>query len=156
MPNATDLVLIEITSEIAVAHVANTSVPPAEPGVLLASIRRTLIDLGRPPPVADVETRPTPLVPVRKSIGDDFIVSTEDGKRFTSLKRHPAKQGLKPAASRAKWSLPHDYPMVTAAYAHARSALAKDRVGPASAEAMTRGISRARTAGHGPAALWRR
>ena len=56
----------------------------------------------------------------------DYIISLEDGKRFKSLKRHLSTHyGLTPDAYRAKWGLPHDYPMVAPNYAASRSALAK-------------------------------
>jgi predicted transcriptional regulator len=36
-----------------------------------------------------------------------------------------SKYGLSPDEYRAKWNLPHDYPMVAPAYSATRSALAK-------------------------------
>jgi predicted transcriptional regulator len=67
-----------------------------------------------------------PAVPVKKSIQQDHIVCLEDGKKFKSLKRHlRTHYDLSPAEYRAKWGLPHDYPMVAPAYAAARSQLAK-------------------------------
>src|SRR4051794_7058634 len=56
----------------------------------------------------------------------DYIVCLEDGKRFKSLKRHlRTVYDLTPDQYRAKWGLPHDYPMVAPNYAAARSELAK-------------------------------
>ena len=65
-------------------------------------------------------------MPIKKSVTPDYIISLEDGKKFKSLKRHLSTHyGLTPGESRAKWSLPADYPMVAPNYAAARSALAK-------------------------------
>jgi len=53
-------------------------------------------------------------------------VCLEDGKKFKSLKRHlRTVYNLPPDQYRAKWGLPHDYPMVAPNYAAARSELAK-------------------------------
>ena len=63
---------------------------------------------------------------VRKSVGTDYIVCLEDGKKFKSLKRHlRTHYNLSPEEYREKWSLPADYPMVAPSYSR-RSRLAKD------------------------------
>jgi hypothetical protein len=50
----------------------------------------------------------------------------EDGKKFKSLKRHLRTTfNMSPEQYRAKWGLPHDYPMVASNYAKARSELAR-------------------------------
>lgn len=118
--------LVEMAAEIVAAYVAHNSVPAAELAALIATLHGTLVGLGRgASPATAPKARPTPPVSVRKSIGDDFLVSLEDGKRYKSLKRHLSKHGLTPAEYRAKWGLPSDYPMVAPSYARARSALAK-------------------------------
>ena len=67
-----------------------------------------------------------PAVPIKKSVGADFIICLEDGKKFKSLKRHlRTAYGLTPQEYREKWDLPADYPMVAPSYAAARSELAK-------------------------------
>ena len=72
---------------------------------------------------------PAPLVPVvsiKKSVTDDYLISMEDGKQYQSLKRHLATRGLTPDQYRAKWGLPNDYPMVAPGYSARRSELAKN------------------------------
>lgn len=67
-----------------------------------------------------------PAVSIRKSVGDDFIICLEDGKRLTMLKRYlRTHHNMSPEEYRTKWDLPHDYPMVAPAYARLRSAFAK-------------------------------
>jgi predicted transcriptional regulator len=69
---------------------------------------------------------PVPAVPVKKSIGTDFLVCLEDGRKVKVLKRYLAtRHGLTPEEYRRRWGLPGDYPMVPPAYAAQRSAMAK-------------------------------
>jgi predicted transcriptional regulator len=66
-------------------------------------------------------------VPIKKSIGEDFLICFEDGLKFKSLKRHlRARYSMSPEEYRAKWGLPADYPMVAPGYAKKRSQLAKE------------------------------
>ena len=121
----TDPALIEITSEVVSAYLANNHVPSAELPSLIASVHGTFAGLGQAPEPAVEPEKAVPAVPVRKSVTDDYLISLEDGKQYRSLKRHLAGRGLTPAEYRAKWDLPHDYPMVAPAYARKRSELAK-------------------------------
>jgi predicted transcriptional regulator len=67
-----------------------------------------------------------PAVAIKKSVTPDFIICLEDGKKFKSLKRHlRTRYSMTPDEYRAKWGLPHDYPMVAPNYAKERSNLAK-------------------------------
>lgn len=112
-----------LTAEVVSAYVAHNSVGKADLPDLISSIFTSLSGLGQtqePEPV-----KLTPPVSVRKSVGEDYIVSMEDGRRYKSLKRHLAGKGLTPAEYRTKWSLPSDYPMVAPSYAKQRSELAK-------------------------------
>ena len=70
--------------------------------------------------------KPKPPMPIRKTVTDEHIVSLEDGRPYKALKRHLNKLGLTPKAYREKWGLPVDYPMVSPAYARARSLQAKE------------------------------
>ena len=84
-----------------------------------------LASLAHAPEAAPGPDKPVPPVSIRKSLTDDYLISLEDGKQYQSLKRHLAGRGLTPADYREKWGLPHDYPMVSPAYARKRSELAK-------------------------------
>ena len=67
-----------------------------------------------------------PAVPIKKSVGRDYVICLEDGKKLKMLKRHLAtRYQMTPAEYRQRWGLPKDYPMVAPAYAEARSLLAK-------------------------------
>jgi predicted transcriptional regulator len=117
--------MLELTASIVSAYVGQNSVPSSDLGALIASTYAALAKLGSVPEA----TAAAPLVPavsIRKSVTPDAIICLEDGKPFKSLKRHiSAKFDLTPDQYRAKWGLPHDYPMVAPNYAEKRSALAR-------------------------------
>ena len=113
--------LAEVTSEVVAAYVAQNHVQASELPNPIASVHAALGGLGKPaePQVFAVPLKPA--VPVRKSITDDYFISLEDGRKLNSMKRYLAGLGMTPADYRAKWGLPHDYPMVAPAYAAKRS-----------------------------------
>jgi predicted transcriptional regulator len=86
-------------------------------------VHAALENLGKP--VQKEPEKPTPPVPIKKSITPDYLISLEDGKRYKSLKRHLAGRGLTPEQYREKWGLPWDYPMVAPTYSAQRSELAR-------------------------------
>src|SRR4051812_6723939 len=109
------------TADVVAAYVANNSVAAADLPQLIASVHQTFGALLSPPP----EEKPTPRIPIKKSITPDHLISLEDGKPYKSLKRHLGRYGLTPVEYRMKWGLPPDYPMVAPNYAKQRSELAK-------------------------------
>ena len=126
MPDLNPTALAEVTSEVVAAYVAQNHIQPSELPNLIASVHAALGGLGKPvEPEAPAEPL-KPAVPVKKSITDDYIISLEDGRKLKSMKRYLAGLGMTPADYRAKWGLPHDYPMVAPAYAAHRSTIAKN------------------------------
>ncbi|ESZ41664.1 MucR family transcriptional regulator [Mesorhizobium sp. L2C066B000] len=120
-----DAELLEMTADIVSAYVSNNPVPVTELARVISGTYGAISKLqGAPAPKA--EEKPTPAVPIKKSVTPDFIICLEDGRKFKSLKRHLGTHyDLSPDAYRAKWSLPSDYPMVAPNYAAVRSAMAK-------------------------------
>ena len=116
---------IELTADIVSAFVSNNTVTPAELPLLISSVHATLGNLGKPAQAPEPE-KLAPPVPIRKSITPDYLISLEDGKRYKSLRRHLKGRGLTPEQYRAKWGLPHDYPMVAPNYSAQRSQLARN------------------------------
>jgi predicted transcriptional regulator len=114
----------ELAADIVSAYVAKNSVRPADLPELIAAVHGALRNLANP---AAKEAAPklTPPVNPKKSITPDHLISLEDGRRYKSLRRHLRGRGLTPEQYRAKWGLPHDYPMVAPNYAKTRSELAK-------------------------------
>ncbi len=116
---------IQLTANIVSAYVSNNTVSSAEIPSLIGQIYTALTRISGGQIASPAEPL-KPAVPVKRSITAEYLVCLEDGKRFKSLKRHLRTQyNLTPDQSRAKWSLPPDYPMVAPNYAAARSQLAK-------------------------------
>jgi len=119
------LSVIEMTSDIVSAYIGKNPVPPDQLPDLIRQIHKALTNVGSAAPEAPAE-KPTPAVPIRRSVQADHLICLEDGRKFKSLKRHlRTKYDLTPDQYRAKWGLPKDYPMVAPDYAAARSQLAK-------------------------------
>ena len=114
---------LETTAHIVAAYLENNRIPVGQIADLIASVSAQLDRLSAP--VAPEVTRPVPPVNPKKTITPDAIISLEDGKPYKALRRHLHTYGLTPNEYRAKWGLPHDYPMVAPNYSAARSALAK-------------------------------
>ncbi len=116
--------MLELTTEIVAAHVANNPVPVADLPNLIQDVYRTLTAIGVP---AEEPERPKPAVPVKKSVFPDYIVCLEDGKKLKMLKRHlKTAYNMTPEEYRERWGLQSDYPMVAPNYAERRSHLAKE------------------------------
>ncbi|MBA8909893.1 MucR family transcriptional regulator [Aminobacter ciceronei] len=115
--------LIELTADIVAAYVSNNPVPAGDLPGLISQIHSSISMLGTP--ATPVEERPTPRMPIKKTVTDGYIISLEDGKKYQTLKRHLGILGLTPEEYRSKWSLPSDYPIVAPGYSARRSALAK-------------------------------
>jgi predicted transcriptional regulator len=114
---------LELAAEIVSAFVSNNSVPHTDLPGLIGVVHGALQSVNQP--AAKEPEKPTPPVPVKRSVTPDFLISLEDGKHYKSLKRHLTRLGFTPAQYREKWGLPSDYPMVAPNYAKTRSELAK-------------------------------
>ncbi len=116
--------LLSLTSEIVAAHVSNNAVSNTDLPQLIETVFRTLSGLDAK--AAEPEPEQKPAVPIKKSINDDYLICLEDGKKLKMLKRHlSTAYGMTPEEYRAKWGLPHDYPMVAPNYSKTRKDLAK-------------------------------
>ena len=114
-----------MAADIVSAFVSANQVAPQDIPALIRTVHAALSEVAGAPNTASDPT-PEPAVSVKKSITPDYIICLEDGKKFKSLKRHlRTRYGMNPDEYRAKWGLPHDYPMVAPNYAKERSNLAK-------------------------------
>ncbi len=114
--------LLEHTTKIVTAHVANNAMPAADLPRLIATVHETLATLGPEEPAP----KPKPAVPIKQSVKPDYIVCLDDGKKFKMLKGHlRGTYNMTPDDYRKRWGLPSDYPMVAPTYAATRSKLAK-------------------------------
>lgn len=119
--------LLSLSAMVVASYVQHNSLPQADLAALIANTHSALSGLGKEPaPSSQAATKPTPAVPIKKSITPEFLICLDDGKKFKSLRRHlRTAYDMSPEDYRAKWGLPPDYPMVAPSYAEARSALAK-------------------------------
>jgi predicted transcriptional regulator len=116
--------ILTLTSNIVAAHVSNNSVALSDLPQVIREVYQTLSVLGGAAPAA--AEKPTPVVPVKKSVTPEYIICLEDGKKLKMLKRHlRTAYNMSPEEYREKWGLPADYPMVAPSYAKQRSKLAK-------------------------------
>jgi predicted transcriptional regulator len=116
--------LLELTAQIVSAHCSNNTVQAEVLPGLISQVYRALANVGTPE-VVEPE-KPTPAVPIRKSVFPDYIVCLEDGKKLKMLKRHlQSAYNMTPDEYRARWGLPPEYPMVAPNYAEHRSTLAR-------------------------------
>ncbi len=114
--------LLEHTTKIVAAHVANNAMPAADLPRLIATVHETLAALGPEEPTP----KPEPAVPIKQSVKPEYIVCLDDGKKLKMLKRHlMTAYNMTPDDYRKRWGLPSDYPMVAPNYAATRSKLAK-------------------------------
>ncbi len=117
--------LLELTSQIVSAQVANNPVQSGELPGLIQEVYQTLSKVGDASDSSDDKIAPA--VPIRKSVTPDYLVCLEDGKKLKMLKRHlKTSFNLTPEEYRSRWGLPSDYPMVAPNYAKQRSALARE------------------------------
>ncbi len=115
--------LLEHTTKIVAAHVANNAMPAADLPRLIATVHETLAKLGTEEPAP----KPERAVPIKQSVKPEYIVCLEDGKKQKMLKRHlKTAHGMTPTEYRERWGLPRDYPLVSPNYTKQRSQLAKN------------------------------
>jgi predicted transcriptional regulator len=117
---------VRITARIVAAYVSNNRMMAQDLPGLIQAVHQALMSLKGSNNESGGGEPQKPAVPIKKSVTNDYIVCLEDGLKFKSLKRHlRSSYDLTPEAYRAKWNLPHDYPMVAPNYAARRSTLAK-------------------------------
>jgi predicted transcriptional regulator len=117
--------ILDLTTTIVSAHVSNNEVGVNDLPKLIREVHETLsqVEQGQ----AAQPEKPTPAVPIKKSITPDYLICLEDGKKLKMLKRHlKTAYNMTPEEYREKWGLQADYPMVAPNYAKQRSRLAKE------------------------------
>ncbi|GAB5468839.1 MAG: MucR family transcriptional regulator [Rhodospirillales bacterium] len=117
--------LLDLTTNIVAAHVSHNSVSAQDLPNLIRDVYQSLATVGEPKEVEP--ERPTPAVPIKRSITPDYLICLEDGKKLKMLKRHlKTAYDMSPEQYRERWGLQSDYPMVAPNYAKQRSQLAKE------------------------------
>ncbi len=114
--------LLRLTSTIVGAHISNNPVAATDVPGLIVTVHQTLATLGPEEPAP----KPTPAVPIKRSVTPDYIICLEDGTEHKMLKRHlKTAHSMSPNEYRERWGLPRDYPLVSPNYAKRRSQIAK-------------------------------
>ena len=117
--------LHDLAAEIVSSFVGNNTVAIGDLPAVIGSVLGALRSLGQPEPEQPAAA-PVPAVPIKKSVGTDYLICLEDGKKLKMLKRHlKTAYDMTPEQYRDRWGLPPDYPMVAPNYAKHRSSLAK-------------------------------
>jgi predicted transcriptional regulator len=112
-----------LTTKIVRSYLRHHTVGASELPDLIATVHRSLRELGRQAPVEEVLT---PAVSVRQSVRHDYVVCLDCGYRGKTLRRHiSSRHGLKRAEYLRRWGLQPDHPLTAPAYSEHRSTLAK-------------------------------
>ena len=115
--------LLPLVTQVVAAKLSTSKTPSSDVAALIESVYQVLNELRIKGTPAEL---PEPVVPIKRSVTPDYIISLEDGRKFKSLKRYlRASYDLSPEQYRARWGLPADYPMIAPNYAKKRSQLAK-------------------------------
>ncbi len=119
------LEITSLTAEIVGAYVGHHTVAANDLPDLIAMVGKGLAELGQAPAEPEPE-KPSPAVPIKRSVRENEIICLVCGKPQKMLKRHlSTRHDLTPEEFRRMFGLKDDYPLVAPAYAATRSALAK-------------------------------
>jgi predicted transcriptional regulator len=112
-----------LTAEIVGSYLRHHTVGTSELPDLIATVHRSLRELGRLAPVEEVLT---PAVALRQSVRHDYVVCLDCGYRGKTLRRHiSSRHGLSRDEYLRRWGLQHDHPLTAPAYSEQRSTLAR-------------------------------
>ena len=113
-----------LTAKIVRGYVRHHRLGPDQLPDLIASVHRTLGQVGQQVQPAEVLT---PAVPVKQSVRHDHVVCLDCGYRGKTLRRHlRVRHGLNGDEYRRRWGLRSDHPLTAPAYSEQRSTLAKE------------------------------
>ena len=116
--------VMAMTVSLLSAYVSNNNVPAADLAALIETTRKALI--GEATPAVPAAEEFVAATSVRKSLASpDHILSMIDGKPYKTLKRHISTHGLTVEQYRARYKLPHDYPLVAENYSASRREVAQ-------------------------------
>ena len=112
-----------LTAKLVGSYLRHHKVGASQLPDLIATVHRSLGELGQQPPAEQVLT---PAVSVRQSVRHDYVVCLECGYRGKTLRRHiSTRHGLSRAEYLRRWGLQPDHPLTAPAYSERRSSLAK-------------------------------
>lgn len=118
--------IIELSSNLTCAYLAKNDVQLNDVATVISTFFQVLSDLNRSI-VGNKSRLPlSPAVSIENSVGKDYIICLEDGKKLQMLKRHLSTvYKMTIEEYKERWGLPADYPVVAPSYALRRSEIAK-------------------------------
>lgn len=126
LPDEARPALLKMAADIVAAYVTRNAITASELPAFIARTYASVAQLATGAASTVTKLPNEPAIPIKKSVTNDFIVCLEDGRKFTSLRRHlSTAHGMTPEDYRTKWGLPVNYPMAAPAYTAVRSTLAK-------------------------------
>jgi predicted transcriptional regulator len=121
----TERVSPHLTARIVRGYVRHHRLGPHQLPDLIASVHRTLGQLGQQVQPEEVLT---PAVSIRQSVRQDYVVCLDCGYRGKTLRRHiSSRHGLSADEYLKRWGLRQDHPLTAPTYSEQRSGLAKQR-----------------------------
>ena len=129
MAETEDTNILTLTAEIVASYVGSGAHLKADeiPGII-KSVRAALQETGSATSdnaAVEADVPKATKAQIKKSIGDDHLISFIDNKPYKTLKRHLSRHGMSVSDYRERYGLPSDYPSVSPNYSAARSAMAK-------------------------------
>jgi predicted transcriptional regulator len=111
-------------TKIIASYVGNHVLAPDQLSALIATVDRTVRQLGTPD---RTESTRVPAVPIKRSVQHDQVVCLECGFRGQTLRRHlGSRHGLQIPEYLRRWQLPGDHPLTAPDYSQRRSTMAKE------------------------------
>jgi predicted transcriptional regulator len=112
-----------LTAKLVGSYLRHHKVGASQVPDLIATVHRSLGELGQQPPA---EEALTPAVSLRQSVRPNYVVCLDCGYRGKTLRRHiSSRHGLSRAEYLKRWRLQPDHPLTAPAYSEQRSTLAK-------------------------------
>lgn len=114
----------ELAARIVAAYVRKNEVATDQMPKLIATVHEALTNLGQT--THTIPAARAPAVPIRRSVGPNFVVCLECGWQGQMLRRHiGTAHGLSVADYRSRWHLSSEHPVVAPSYSERRSGMAK-------------------------------
>jgi predicted transcriptional regulator len=112
-----------LTAKIVSEYVSHHKLAPTELSALITTVHQALGYLGQP---VEAEVTRAPVVSIRQSVRQNYVVCLDCGFRGLMLRRHlRVRHELTPNEYRQRWALKNNHPLTAPGYAEQRSAMAK-------------------------------
>jgi len=118
----------EIAGSIVASYLGNNQMPADQVPQFIANVISALKN-GSTPEGRGATAEPEsykPAVPIKKSVGNDYVTCLVCGKQLKALKRHiRSAHGMDETDYREAFGLPRDHPLVSRNYSRQRADMAK-------------------------------